>query len=52
MVPMVLDDQEVEDINAKTDETLSLFDLDEVKDKYPYMVSGATAACGDQQGDY
>ncbi|MEK3769329.1 ABC transporter ATP-binding protein [Paenibacillus sp. FSL R5-0887] len=40
MVPMVLDDQEAVDINAKTDETLSLFDLDEVKDKYPYMVSG------------
>lgn len=44
MVPMVLDDQEVEDINAKTDETLSLFDLDEVKDKYPYMVSGGNSS--------
>lgn len=40
MVPMVLDEQEVEDINAKTDEVISLFDLLDVKDKYPYMVSG------------
>lgn len=40
MVPMVLDDQEVDDINTKTDETLQLFGLVEVKDKYPYMVSG------------
>ena len=40
MLPMVLDEQEVDDINSKTDETLSLFDLDEVKDKYPYTVSG------------
>lgn len=40
MLPMVLDEQEVEDINVKTDETLSLFDLGEVKDKYPYTVSG------------
>ncbi|MRN53483.1 ABC transporter ATP-binding protein [Paenibacillus monticola] len=40
MLPMVLDEQEVEDINAKTDATLLLFDIDEVKDKYPYTVSG------------
>lgn len=40
MLPMVLDEQEVELINAKTDETLSLFDLDEAKNKYPYNVSG------------
>ncbi len=40
MLPMVLDQREVEEINAKTDETLLLFDIDEVKDKYPYTVSG------------
>lgn len=40
MLPMLLDEQEVALINAKTDETLSLFDLDEAKNKYPYNVSG------------
>ncbi|ULO09211.1 ABC transporter ATP-binding protein [Paenibacillus sp. 19GGS1-52] len=40
MLPMVLDEREVDEINAKTDETLLLFDIDEVKDKYPYTVSG------------
>ncbi|AIQ53740.1 ABC transporter ATP-binding protein [Paenibacillus sp. FSL R7-0331] len=40
MLPLVLDELEPEEIEAKMADMLTLFELAEVQDKYPYTVSG------------
>ncbi|AIQ48258.1 hypothetical protein R70723_21830 [Paenibacillus sp. FSL R7-0273] len=40
MLPLVLEEQEPEEIEARTAELLSRFGLEEAQDKYPYTVSG------------
>ncbi|MGV8979886.1 ABC transporter ATP-binding protein [Clostridium sp.] len=40
MLPMILDDKEPEDIETRTNEVMSMFNIADIVDKYPYSVSG------------
>ncbi|MGL4107527.1 ABC transporter ATP-binding protein [Clostridium sp. LP20] len=40
MLPMILDKKSNEEMNNKADETMSVFDIKDIGDKYPYEVSG------------
>jgi putative ABC transport system ATP-binding protein len=40
MLPMILDNKEPEDIQTKTNEVMSMFDIADIMEKYPYTVSG------------
>lgn len=40
MLPLILEEQEEEELEVKTAEILTLFELEAVQDKYPYTVSG------------
>ncbi len=40
MLPMILDNKEVDDMNKQADQLLQQFEIDLVKDKYPYSISG------------
>ncbi|MEN8904558.1 MAG: ABC transporter ATP-binding protein [Clostridiales bacterium] len=49
MLPMILDKKKVKEINRNTDELINLFEINDIKNKYPYNVSGGqqqrTAVC-------
>jgi len=40
MLPMILDDKEPEDIETRTNEVMSMFNIEDIMEKYPYNVSG------------
>ena len=40
MLPMILDKKENSEMNKRTDNIMSIFNIREIKDKYPYEVSG------------
>jgi len=40
MLPMVLDRKNVEEMNLKAAEVMSLFEIEQIQDKFPYTVSG------------
>lgn len=40
MLPMILDDKEPKDIETRTNEVMSMFNIADIVDKYPYSVSG------------
>lgn len=40
MLPMILDDKEPEDIETRTNEVMSMFNIADIMDKYPYNISG------------
>ena len=40
MLPMILDNKEPEDIETRTNEVMSMFNIKDIMDKYPYNVSG------------
>jgi putative ABC transport system ATP-binding protein len=40
MLPMILDNKAPDDIQSKTNEVMSMFNISDIMDKYPYSVSG------------
>jgi ABC-type antimicrobial peptide transport system, ATPase component len=40
MLPMILDNKDLNEMETKTKEIMTLFHIDQIMDKYPYMVSG------------
>ena len=40
MLPMILDNEEIDEMETKTNEVMSMFEIDDIMDKYPYSVSG------------
>lgn len=40
MLPMVLDNKDANEIERRTNEVMSLFEISDIMDKYPYTVSG------------
>jgi len=40
MLPLVLDNKDVHEMVKKTNEVMSMFDISDIMDKYPYTVSG------------
>lgn len=40
MLPMILDNKDIDEMENKTNEIMSMFEIDDIMDKYPYIVSG------------
>jgi len=40
MLPMILDNKDLDEMENKTNEVMSMFEIDDIMDKYPYAVSG------------
>ncbi|HZK71344.1 MAG TPA: ABC transporter ATP-binding protein [Clostridia bacterium] len=40
MLPMILDNKDLDEMETKTHEIMSMFGIDDIMDKYPYAISG------------
>jgi putative ABC transport system ATP-binding protein len=40
MLPMILDNIDLDEMETKTHEIMSMFEIDDIMDKYPYAISG------------
>jgi len=40
MLPMILDHKDLDEMETKTHEIMSMFEIDDIMDKYPYAISG------------
>ena len=40
MLPMILDNKKTQDIQSRANEVMSMFNIEDIMDKYPYTVSG------------
>lgn len=49
MLPMILDNKDIDEMENRINEVMSMFEIDDIMDKYPYTVSGGqqqrTAIC-------